>query len=380
MRSLILADGSFASRERAMLARLEVGLADEGVRVVRATPIPPAAESLDNPYLRWIRFPEPSTPLFASVCARALLEDLRTLKELSTQDSEPIDVVHVFGDNAWATGERLARRLDAALMYEVWSEPAMQRAVSIAKALKAQDEDARRRVCFLCPDEQTERRLGDLAPWSTRRLATWGAHAGDPPEHWPKRRGTLSVLLIGAGGDVPSCRAALDALARVRKAVPNLLIFIDAALVRTSNALWKHAGRLKLLDCASVIEDTESRRELSLHVDAMLVPEQLHEHRTILLDAMTHGVAVVARAGCPMSALRDGETAILLDDPDADAWERALGGMYLEQARTQELTRNAAEFVRQSRPASGHVRGAIAAYEAIAGADPVSFAAGARVR
>ncbi len=38
MRILIIADESFASRERAMLSRLEVGLADEGVRVVHVIP------------------------------------------------------------------------------------------------------------------------------------------------------------------------------------------------------------------------------------------------------------------------------------------------------------------------------------------------------
>ena len=48
MRVLILADGLFATRERALLSRLEVGLADEGVRVVQATPedVPASAAGL----------------------------------------------------------------------------------------------------------------------------------------------------------------------------------------------------------------------------------------------------------------------------------------------------------------------------------------------
>ena len=38
LRVLMMADRSFARREHAMLRRLEVGLIDEGVRVLRATP------------------------------------------------------------------------------------------------------------------------------------------------------------------------------------------------------------------------------------------------------------------------------------------------------------------------------------------------------
>ena len=44
MRVLLLADRSFATREHAMLRRLEIGLIDEGLRVVRANPPVPNPE------------------------------------------------------------------------------------------------------------------------------------------------------------------------------------------------------------------------------------------------------------------------------------------------------------------------------------------------
>ncbi len=379
MRVLMLADTSFATRERSLLARLEIGLADEGVRVVRVTPITPAPESLDNPYLRWLKFPEPSSALFAPLAARAIEEDLKALRELSQQDSEPIDLVHVMGDHAWATGNRLAHSLDAGIVLEVCTETALQRSVSLARSLKAKGDEERRRVCFLCPDEGVEQRLAAAAPWTNRRLATWGVHSGVEHIQWPRRAGALSVLMLGTGNDIPSCRLALDGLARLRKAVPNLLVFLDAALVKSSSALWKHAERLKLLDILSVIDDTESRRELSLQVDAMVVPERLTEHRTILLDAMAHGSIVLVRDGCPMTALRANETAKVIERGDADEWERSLHGLILEPHLAAALAQKAAAFVREHRLASAHVRGALAAYESIAGAAPMSFATGSRV-
>ncbi len=379
MRALILADGSFASRERALLSRLEVGLADEGVRVVRVTPIEPAAESLDNPYLRWIKFPEPSSKLFAPISARAVLQDIQTMRELSVQDNEPIDLVHIMGDNAWAAGERIARELDAALVYELWSEVAVQRGLALARALKARDEDERKRVIFLCPDEGVEQRIEANTPWINRRLAVWGVHSHHERPEWPKRNGAFSVLMLGTGDDIASCKVALDGLSRLRTAAPTLLIFLDAALVRSSNALWKHADKLKLLDCVSVIEDTESRRELSLQVDAVVVPERLQQHRTILLDAMAHGVLVLAREGCPMTALRDSETAVVIERGDAEEWERAILSLLSDRARAAALLEGAMAFVRENRLASAQVRGALSAYETVAGAPPIAFTAGSRV-
>ena len=379
MRVLMLADTSFATRERSLLARLEIGLADEGVRVVRVTPITPAPESLDNPYLRWLKFAEPKSVLFAHLAARAVEEDLKALRELSPQDSEPVDLIHVMGDHAWATGNRLAHTLNAGLVHEVCTETALQRSIALARSLKSKDDEARRRVCFLCPDDGVEQRLAAAAPWTNRRLAMWGVHSSADHIRWPRRAGALSVLMLGTGNDIPSCRLALDGLARLRKAVPSLLVFLDAALVRSSSALWKHAERLKMLDILSVIDDTESRRELSLQVDAMIVPERLPEHRTILLDAMAHGSIVLAREGCPMTALRANQTAIVLERGDADEWERALHGLILEPGKSQALAQSAANFVREHRLASAHVRGALGAYESIAGAAPMSFATGSRV-
>lgn len=136
MRVLLLADNSFASRERTMIARLEVGLADEGVRVIRATPQQPPPEAFDNPFLRWIRFPQPSSRYLAPIVARAMARDIEDAKAQSAIDAEPIDIVHILGDDAWASGEALARMVGAATAYELWSETSLERALRQARSLK----------------------------------------------------------------------------------------------------------------------------------------------------------------------------------------------------------------------------------------------------
>src|SRR5690606_20945714 len=104
MRVLLLADRSFATREHAMLRRLEIGLIDEGLRVVRANPPVPN--------------PEPTTGLAGALTyndrawryimpapERTLARDLMNLSLEARPDSDeepgiPIDLIHAFGDSA----------------------------------------------------------------------------------------------------------------------------------------------------------------------------------------------------------------------------------------------------------------------------------------
>lgn len=379
MRVLLLADNSFASRERTMIARLEVGLADEGVRVIRATPQQPPPEAFDNPFLRWIRFPQPSSRYLAPIVARAMARDIEDAKAQSAIDAEPIDIVHILGDDAWASGEALARMVGAATAYELWSETSLERALRQARSLKGEDSPKRKRVAMLCPDEGVDARIAAVAPWTPRRIAGWGVHAPSELPVWPRRPGALSVLMIGRGDNLGECRDALIGLSELRKSLPHLLVFLDAELVRRSTALWKLAERLAMLDCVSVVEDMESRRELSLHVDTLLIPERLPEHRTIVLDAMAHGVLVAAASGCPMTALRRDDTAMILDAPTPDDWKNALQRCTIEIERTRELIGRAASLIREHRLAGAYVRGALSAYESLAGAEPLAFKVGGRV-
>ncbi|MBX3353295.1 MAG: hypothetical protein KF684_10210 [Phycisphaeraceae bacterium] len=379
MRVLLLADRSFASRERTMIARLEIGLADEGVRVVRASPQPPPPEALDNPFLRWIRFPQPTSKYLAPLVARAMLRDIEDSRAQSSIDAEPIDIVHVLGDESWSTGESLARLMGASVVYELWSEAALERALRVARVIKGEENEAKRRVAMLCPDEGVDARIAAVAPWTPRRVATWGVHSPTEQPSWPRRPGAMSILMIGRGEDLGACRDALLGLSELRKAMPNLLVFLDAELVRRSTTLWKHAERLNMLDCVSVVEDMESRRELSLHVDVLMIPERLPEHRTIVLDAMAHGVLVVAASGCPMTVLRPDDTAIVLERPRAEDWRNAMQRFSIDVERARAMVLSAANMVREHRLGGAYVRGALSAYESLAGAEPLAFKVGSRV-
>ena len=98
MRILLLADRSFASRERRLLHRVEVGLIDDGVRVVRAIPDTLLYTQTDS-ITPLIAYPEKVSPLLPRLRTSQLLRALSELDPpLAGPNEQPIDIIHAWGD------------------------------------------------------------------------------------------------------------------------------------------------------------------------------------------------------------------------------------------------------------------------------------------
>jgi len=96
MRVLLLTDELFASREQSLLARLEVGFADEGVRVAHAIPdtaIGRVGQLAGAVFAKQIVY-EPGRFILARALRRRKL--VAAVRTLVSEDDEDVDVVHVF--------------------------------------------------------------------------------------------------------------------------------------------------------------------------------------------------------------------------------------------------------------------------------------------
>ncbi|MFZ4576290.1 MAG: hypothetical protein ACOYN0_18040, partial [Phycisphaerales bacterium] len=111
MRALILADEFFASRERSLLSRLEIGLADEGVRVIQAIPETVEGVGGDSLFSTVVRYSTRSLALTRSFAARKLVRSV--MNQLGEDDDGTVDLVHVFGGAVWGLGIEAAGLLDA---------------------------------------------------------------------------------------------------------------------------------------------------------------------------------------------------------------------------------------------------------------------------
>ncbi|NUQ67015.1 MAG: glycosyltransferase [Phycisphaerales bacterium] len=360
MRVLILADAFFASREQALLTRLRVGLADEGVHVVKAIPegVGPQGEA----FARCVTYSPRTVGLTRAWAARRLAARIDDWGE-----EGEIDVVHVFGGSVWSFGMDLAEELEASIALEVWRAGLVDR----ARELRGFE---RVPTMLLAPDPAIERALATGGASPGPRLAPWGVYTRNEPRKVLQPGRTSGIMLVGSGHDAAAFDAVLRGLGEVDRAGAQLLVFCDAVAARRAGA-WAMARRYGLMDCLSLIDELEARRELLLQGDLLLLPEARGEQRTIVLEAFAAGVPVVAARDPMVSLLADGSICRIVAQPDAPAWTAAVGDLIDNPTKAMEQAARAHEFVRTRRRASDHVAGVLAAYQWMTSADAIPFAA-----
>ena len=356
MRVVVVADRLFASRERDLLSRLEIGLADEGVRVLQALPeegaTPAAGSQTSGVFTATLTFPSGGLPFTTGLRARRLAQRLEEVD--SGADDSPVDIVHVFGGSLWPFGAALAEACGAGLALEVWRAGLIDRTGTIASA-------APKDVLFIAPDPEIERSLRQRGGGVATRLAVWGVHAGDPPAPKLATGRAPTVMLIGAGNDPRAMRAALEGVANCVRAHPDILIFADALAARRAD-LYALAMQRGILANLSLIEEIESRRDLLVQGDVLLLCEGNGEQRTIVLDAMAHSMIVLSAEDKYCDYLRDNVTARLVKPATREGWAAALGALLDESAGARRIGESAREFVAKHRRASDHVRSVLEAY------------------
>jgi hypothetical protein len=425
MRVLIVTDDVFASREQSLLARLEVGLADEGVRVVHAIPKSAAAYAPGDMIARMLVYPGRIWPLALPATARKLSRDLKEM--LGEDDSGQVDIVHVLGGSAWSLGMHLAGVFGAGLAIEVWRSGLVDRARQFMSQfatqlggqyggrhaggqLKGELGGGLRTglggrvqpVLLFAPDPRIEKKLaaavggksatasggvgagaivgtGGSAGGSIGgvpvRCVPWGVYAarGERKVLDPTR--SPAAMVIGTGRDTKAFAAAFEGLAAAAKVYPELMIFCDAQAARRAE-LHRLAKKLGLLGRMSLIDELEGRRDLLVSGDLLIQPEAGGEARSVTLDAMGNGMVVIAAVDAEVSSLIDGRTARLITKADGGQWAAAVKGALTDRAATEALAASASAYVREHHRVSAHIRGVLDGYEALGSGKTLAFADG----
>ncbi len=370
MRVLILVDEFFASRERSMLARLEIGLADEGVRVIHAVPDSdlnrPQVGAMGGVFRSMVPYSRRVLSVTRGLAARRIVRNLALIDDADEPD--PIDVVHVFGGSVWELGRRLAGALDAGLALEVWRAGLVQRAV------RGPQRSGGNRPVFLAPDTAIESalRTGGVSV----RPTYWGVHASEPPREVVPPGRAPSAMFIGSGRQTKPFQSAFEGVASSFQRNGDGLIFVDALAARRAG-IWKIAERLGVLNRLSLIEELESRRDLLLQGDFLIQPESAGEHKSVVLDAMSNGMLVIAAADRFISCLIDGRTANLVPVPAAasggDAWSAMIDRLLARPADRRAIAASAHQFIRSNRLASAHIRAVLDAYMWMTASEAIPF-------
>jgi glycosyltransferase involved in cell wall biosynthesis len=351
--ALLVTDRLFATRERAMLARLEVGLADEGVRVLQALP-DDAGAATDDAMSRAITYRPRGLLPSLRVRAAAALEAALAQPVFGESGQASVDIVHAFGRDAWPISAEIARLAEAPLVLEVWRAALVDRLASLSRI-------GRHLPAVFTPDKSIERIVTRAAAGRLVRVVPWGVHC--PREERPLRNPdrACAVMIAGRGEDRLAINECLTAIGRLAE-THNAMIFMDAEAGRRAGAA-QLARQHGFLQRFSLAPNLEGRREPILRGDLLLLPEALGEHRSIALDAMAAGMAVIALQDPYVGALIDGRTCALVKEPSADLWAEALGPLRAAPEAAHALGERARQFVGAERRASVHVASLLDGYE-----------------
>lgn len=363
MRAVILADASFASRERGMLSRLEVGLADEGVRVVHAIPRSASAWAPAGVFTQTALYDE----RFGSLGRRWRLARLVEVLEELAEGQRPADVVHVFGRGAWPLGLDLADELQTPLMLEIGDEAGARAAASLSR------EGDAGLVALACDEAlaETVRLSGFPGPV---RTVPWGVHAASEPGAILEEGRSLSMLMAGSGADPGSIEAMLEGFSAAAHRLGECMLFASSEAILAAR-LWPRVQALGLAGRVTLMPDMEARRELTVRGDVLILPERTQERRSLTLDAMGHGMLMLARRESTFGDVSE-DAGILVDHGEATEWRDALCALVDKREECRARARVGWEHVRAEHRASTQVAGILAAYESSASPGTLPFGSG----
>ena len=348
MHVLLLADGQFAEHERALLERIAAGLLGEGVRTTLALPRSARAD-----------FSMVSEPIRYSNRGLIFTQRIRAQQvaaRIVGGAADPrgmVSVVHVLGGGAWSMGLELAEIFQAALAMEIWRGGLVDRVAALKPGATP--------VILIAPDRPIERALVETGQPLPIRVAPWGAYAPPRPTAVLKPGRNASIVFCSSGRDTERVREAFAGVARVVAEREDVLLFVAESAARRAG-LWAMAEKADILDRVSLMDRLEDRRDLVLRCDLIVYPDARHEQRTLLLDAMAHGLVVLAAPDPMVSVIQDGVTVVTPKAVNAAGWADVLTERLADPAGSVALGLSGRDYVRQHRRASGHIEALLDAY------------------
>lgn len=146
--------------------------------------------------------------------------------------------------------------------------------------------------------------------------------------------------LLACDGDPDVVQGVLAGLEPVVGVIPDLQICmeLDAA---DGHQAWRQADSRGLLDHVSTIADATQVRNLLTTCDLIVHPHRGTRIRTMVLEAMATGRAILSAAPRELDWLIDGETATIVDDCSGESWAAALLNLLEHPGNRMAISRGA---------------------------------------
>ncbi len=355
MRVLLIIDRDFAHRELRLIRKIAIGLVDAGWRTIMAMPEDTQSRFADIPGVQIVGYRDRGVPWTRSLRAREIAE------QTEGTSNEPT-IIHAFGAKSFGIAADAARSIGCALVLEVHARSLVQRAAAVL------NEEAGDGLALAPSTTLVNALVAAGVSHASVREITWGISTRDVTLERAHSE-MAGVILAGTGTDRQLWESAVRGLALVASRRDDFVILVDDTAAMRAN-IDKLVHSLGLSPLVSRIPRLEADRELVILADIMLWPDHNGEHRSIVLDAMAWGVAIVSTEDRDVPALTNPAIAQLVSG-DPTEWAATIESMLADESRRRELGKRAHEYVSQNHRPSKHVAGLLDAYEWMLGKDAI---------
>jgi glycosyltransferase involved in cell wall biosynthesis len=350
----LLANTEWLDEELALLRHLVVGLIDEQVRVAQVVPETLGLDELSvfGQQVLW------AESRFAAINWHRLRRLAPTLREAN------IDLLHVLDGGLWWPGLMLGQALNASVVLQANAAADLRRIERLQRLPRRLGDGS---VCFAATTEPlaeaVRSRVGESAEVHT--LAP-GVHVQQPAPT-PRDPGQpLAAVVSGDGRLDADYQALLGGMAQFIDQRPESQFFFDGQ-GSDQHKLWREAARLNLLANMSFIPRRLGHREMLLRADVLIQPQALGRSRSLTLQAMAHGLPILAKADPWLDYLIPDTTAWVVEQPAVATWTQWLDRLVQSPAEAAALGQSAQGWVGQHRVAADQIARALAIYRQATG-------------
>lgn len=174
------------------------------------------------------------------------------------------------------------------------------------------------------------------------------------------------MIVSGNGVWDADYESLLGGIARFVERRPMSQFFFDGQ-GSGQHQIWKAASSMGLLGNISLTPRRLGHREMLLKAHALIHPQALGRSRSLTLRAMARCLPVIARHDPYLDYLIDGETAVVLNEPEPSDWAAELERLATDARSAGELGRSAMRWVKQHRAMSAQVAGVLDTYRRMSG-------------
>lgn len=351
MHVALLTNRAWLDEELVPFQHLVVGLIDERVRVAQVVPEGVSQDDL-SAFGEIVGWGETTVGFLNRYRVSQLGGQLSGLG---------VDMIHALDGRMWQGGLKLAEAMDVPIVLSANSVLD----IPLAKKLLNRVEVAR--VAVTCATEPLTRAIRDVSndallietiPTGVHR------HEVEPPALDEDQ--AMCAIVSGNGVWDADYDALLSGIETFVRRWPMSQFFFDGQ-GSGQHQLWKAASAMDLMGNVSLTPRQLGHREMLLRAHALIHPQALGRSRSLTLRAFARGLPVIARYDEHLDYLIDGETAVVLKQPQSSDWAVELERLMTDRASVEGLGRRASQWTNEHRPTSKQITGVLDIYRRMAG-------------